>query len=68
MGYGEQQLKDLEQTMRAVDCDVVLVGTQIDLRRLVDPGRPMVRVTYDLAERGKPDLAEVLAPFCGEKR
>ncbi len=63
MGYGERQLKDLEETIRAVDCDVVLIGTPIDLRRLVEVDKPMVRVTYDLAERGKPDLAEVLARF-----
>jgi predicted GTPase len=63
MGYGDDQIRDLEATIRATPCDVVLVGTPVDLRRLVEVDKPMVRVTYDLAERGKPDLAEVLSPF-----
>ncbi len=63
MGYGRQQIQDLEATIRATPCDVVLIGTPVDLRRLVSSDRPMVRVTYELRERGKPDLAEVLAPL-----
>jgi len=64
MGYGERQVRDLEATIRAADCDTVLIGTPIDLRRLIEVDKPMVRVTYDLVERGKPDLAEVLGPYC----
>jgi predicted GTPase len=64
MGYGAEQIRDLEATIDATPCDVVLVGTPVDLRKLVDVDKPMVRVTYDLAERGNPGLAELLAPFC----
>lgn len=63
MGYGEEQVRDLEATVKATPCDLVVIGTPIDLRRLIRFEKPTVRVTYDLAERGKPDLAEVLAPL-----
>ena len=65
MGYGGQQVKDLEATINAVDCDVVVIGTPIDLRRIISIDKPSVRVTYDLAEIGSPDLADVLKPFLG---
>jgi predicted GTPase len=60
MGYGDGQIRELEETIGATPCDLVIIGTPIDLRRLVTLDKPAVRVTYDLAERGKPDLAEVL--------
>ncbi len=63
MGYGEQQVKDLEATIKKVDCDVVIIGTPIDLRRIIDIKQPSVRVTYDLQEIGKPNLDDVLKPF-----
>jgi predicted GTPase len=63
MGYGEEQTRDLEATVKATPCDLVVIGTPIDLRRIISFDKPTVRVTYDLAERGKPDLAEVLAPI-----
>jgi len=66
MGYGEDQTRELEATIRATPCDLVIIGTPIDLRRLVTLDKPAVRVTYDLVERGKPDLAEVLANTGGE--
>jgi predicted GTPase len=62
MGYGPAQLADLAATARAVDCDAVIVGTPIDLARLVDLGHPVRRVRYDLQEVGSPTLADVLAP------
>ena len=65
MGYGGQQVKDLEATINAVDCDIVVIGTPIDLRRIISIDKPSVRVTYDLAEIGSPDLADVLKPFLG---
>ena len=65
MGYGGQQVKDLEATINAVDCDLVVIGTPIDLRRIISIDKPSVRVTYDLAEIGSPDLAYVLKPFLG---
>ena len=52
MGYGEAQVKDLEATVSAVDCDMVLIGTPIDLTRLIDIDKPFMRVTYRLAEEG----------------
>ena len=63
MGYGEQQVKDLEQTIARTPCDVVLVATPIDLRRVVRIDKPALRVGYELQEIGKPDLADVLAGF-----
>ena len=63
MGYGEEQVKDLEQTINAVDCDTVVIGTPIDLARIIDIKKPSVRVRYELEEIGKPSLEDVLAPF-----
>jgi len=65
MGYGAAQVHDLEATIRQVPCDVVVIGTPIDLTRLVTIDQPTVRVRYDLQEIGKPDLADVLAPVLG---
>lgn len=61
MGYSKQQLRDLEASLAAVPADLVLSGTPIDLADLVDPGKPVVRVRFDLSEiEGEPPLAEVL--------
>jgi predicted GTPase len=60
MGYGEQQVRDLERTINAVDCDTVVIGTPIDLARIIEIKRPSVRVRYELEERGRPTLKEVL--------
>ncbi|MFQ5708073.1 MAG: cyclic 2,3-diphosphoglycerate synthase [bacterium] len=60
MGYGEQQIRDLEATINAADCDAVIIGTPIDLRKLITINKPAVRVTYELQEIGKPTLEEVL--------
>jgi predicted GTPase len=62
MGYGEQQIEDLEKTIAKVDCDVVVIGTPIDLGRIIDIDRPSVRVMYDLCEIGRPNLADALEP------
>ncbi|HLP30441.1 MAG TPA: cyclic 2,3-diphosphoglycerate synthase [Geothrix sp.] len=50
MGYGDQQVKDLQATIEATPCDVVLSGTPIDLTRVLKVTKPMTRVRYDLAE------------------
>jgi len=63
LGYGGQQVKDLQATIDRVDCDLVLIGTPIDLRRLVTFRKPAQRVTYELEERGKPTLRDVLSRF-----
>lgn len=63
MGYGEQQLKDLEATINNTDCDSVVIGTPIDLNRIVKINKPNTRVYYDLQEIGFPNLDEVLTEF-----
>ncbi|HHT90942.1 MAG: cyclic 2,3-diphosphoglycerate synthase [Bacillota bacterium] len=63
MGYSDQQRADLAATIARVDCDSVIIGTPIDLNRIVTIQQPTTRVYYDLQEIGKPDLAEVLADF-----
>jgi len=63
MGYGEQQLKDLEGTINATDCDSVIIGTPIDLNRIIKIKKPSTRVYYDLVEIGLPDLKGVLEKF-----
>ncbi len=63
MGYGEQQKKDLEATIRAIDCDAVVIGTPIDLTRVITIEQPVVKVGYELQEIGKPDLCELLCEF-----
>ena len=63
VGYGEQQVADLQETIRRTECDLVLIGTPIDLRRLVEFDKPAARVSYELKERGTPDLPSVLARF-----
>ncbi len=61
MGYSDEQLHELEQTINAADCDVVVTGTPIDLARLIDSRHPIRHVRYELEEVGSPTLAEVLA-------
>jgi predicted GTPase len=63
MGYGKEQINDLEKTINASDCDCVVIGTPIDLARVIDIQKPSVRVTYELEEIGKPNLETVLMPF-----
>jgi len=63
MGYGEAQVRDLEATIARTPCDLVLIATPIDLRRVLKIEKPALRVGYELQEIGKPDLADVLARF-----
>ncbi len=63
MGYGDEQIKDLETTINAVDCDTVLIGTPIDLNRIVKIDKPNTRVYYDLQEIGTPGLQCVIDDF-----
>ncbi len=63
MGYGDQQLADLKATIDAVDCDTVVIGTPINLTRIVDIDKPTVRVRYEFEERSEPGLAQILAPI-----
>ncbi|MBU6996110.1 MAG: GTPase [Theionarchaea archaeon] len=63
MGYGEKQIKELEETINAVECDAVIIGTPIDLSRIIKINKPAYRVTYELQEIGKPTLEDVLKKF-----
>jgi predicted GTPase len=63
MGYSEQQLHDLEKTINNTDCDTVVIGTPIDLNRIIKINKPTTRVYYDLQEIGYPTLEEVLNDF-----
>jgi predicted GTPase len=62
MGYGDAQLAELEATVNAIDCDVVVTGTPIDLGRLIDSRHPIRHARYELAVIGHPTLEDVLAP------
>jgi predicted GTPase len=65
MGYGEEQICDLEKTIDATPCDLVIIGTPIDLRRLVKFSHPTDRVRYELQVIGQPTLAEILGDRFG---
>jgi predicted GTPase len=60
MGYGETQIRELEQTIAAIDCDSLVLGTPIDLRRIMRISKPAVRVRYDIRETKKPTLEDIL--------
>jgi len=62
-GYGEQMVRDLEATINAVECDTVVVGTPIDLARIMKMNKPSTRVYYNLQEIGRPNLDMVLDEF-----
>jgi predicted GTPase len=68
MGYGAAQVRDLEATIERTACEVVIVGTPIDLTRIVSIRQPTVRVRYELQEIGRPDLSEVIAPLVAQIR
>jgi len=67
MGYGDEQVKDLEETIKRADCDTVVIGTPIDLRRIISFDKPAVRVGYEMEEIGKPDLADVIQEWYGAR-
>lgn len=60
MGYGEQQMKDLEATINNTECDSVVIGTPINLTRFIKINKPTTRVYYELAEIGEPNIKTVL--------
>ncbi|MHC4090427.1 MAG: cyclic 2,3-diphosphoglycerate synthase [Planctomycetota bacterium] len=60
MGYGDRQMAELEQTINQVDCDLVLIGTPIDLGRLLKINKPAMRVTYELGEQAAGELEEAI--------
>ncbi|SVB57416.1 uncharacterized protein METZ01_LOCUS210270 [marine metagenome] len=63
MGYGDDQVRDLEETINSADCDAVIIGTPIDLRRIINIKHPSTRVTYELDEVGDNTLDNILRRF-----
>ena len=63
MGYGDQQVRDMEATINKCECDVVVIATPIDLSRIMKIKKPVVRVSYNLQEIGSPNIPEVLESF-----
>lgn len=68
MGYGDQQMRDLEQTIANTPCDVVIVGTPIDLPRFIHIDKPVVRIGYELQEIGTPTLGMILDDFIKQNK
>jgi len=60
MGYGDKQVDELEKTINAAPCDLVIIGTPVDLRRILSLNKPAVRARYELQEVSKPDIEEIL--------
>lgn len=63
MGYSKEQVRELQETINNIDCDLVILGTPIDLGRLINLEKPYVKVRYELVEIGKPDLEDVLRRY-----
>jgi predicted GTPase len=68
MGYGEQQLKDLEATINSTECEAVVIGTPIDLNRIIKIDKPNTRVYYNLQEIGRPNFDMILDDFVKEHK
>jgi predicted GTPase len=67
VGYGDEQVRDLENTIRRVPCDAVIIATPVDLTRIITIDKPMLRVRYELQEIGKPDLKDLIQERLGVK-
>ncbi|TNF40528.1 MAG: GTPase [Bacteroidetes bacterium] len=67
MGYGAQQIADLEATINKADCDAVVIATPIDLNRVVKINKPTIRVGYNLQEIGDPNLCDLVCNFLKTK-
>lgn len=63
MGYGDEQIQDLEATINNTPCDAVVIGTPIDLSRVINIKKPFVKIGYDLQEIGYPNLSQVIDTF-----
>jgi predicted GTPase len=60
MGYSAEQIKDLEETVNSIDCDMVLAATPIDLTKLIDINKPVQRIRYEYRDHGEPTLESVI--------
>ena len=67
MGYGEAQARALEATINASDVDLIIIGTPIDLTRIIKINKPSQRVRYELQEIGQPTLEDILKEKFGKK-
>ncbi len=63
MGYSPQQLADLEATVAATPCDLVVVATPIDIKRIMKIDKPTVKINYEIQEIGRPDIRDAMEPF-----
>jgi predicted GTPase len=63
MGYGDQQIRDLEKTIENTPCDSVVIATPIDLNRIVKINKPTVKIGYELQEIGTPNLKLYIDEF-----
>ncbi|MHA3963588.1 MAG: cyclic 2,3-diphosphoglycerate synthase [Candidatus Thorarchaeota archaeon SMTZ1-45] len=63
MGYGKKQMEELQHTINKSDAEAIVIGTPIDLNRVIKIDKPNVRVRYDLQEIGRPNLEDVLSEF-----
>lgn len=63
VGYGKEQIRDLEETINKAPCDAVLIGTPIDLGKYIKINKPYAKVTYDIKEIGKPSLEGMIREF-----
>ena len=68
MGYGDEQIRELRETIERTPCELVLVATPVDLARLLELDKPSMRVTYDIEERSRPNLRDTLLEFTREQR
>ncbi|CUT03006.1 hypothetical protein JGI24_01227, partial [Candidatus Kryptobacter tengchongensis] len=68
VGYRKEQIKELEKTINKTPADIVVIGTPIDLRRVLKLNKPSVRVRYELQEIGKPELKDILMDFARSKK
>lgn len=63
MGYGDKQVSELEEMINTIDCDIVVSGTPIDITRIINTDKKIVRVGYNLQEIGDPTLQDILKDF-----
>ena len=68
LGYGEQQIHELEETVRRTECDAVLIATPVDLRRIMKIEQPACRIEYRYANRGEPTLDEIIAAWIEDRK
>jgi len=67
MGYSGEQLRELEEALNRIDADIILSGTPIDLSKVIRANKPIIRVRYELSEKGRPDLNDAVKEFLEKK-